>query len=178
MALQAGGTLTAEADKQAAEELLKWIDFLAQSGLDSAKQLGEKGDWLAATQTLEDTIKAFKGMPQSVEAETQLKAILADKTKKDEIHRREEARRGARQAARQGAEAEGGAAALPQHREEVREHQGRQDGEEDRRRARGPRRQIAFRASDRSSRGPRSRAIFGTHAAITSRCRGCSRHAP
>ena len=85
VALQAGGTLTAEADKQAAEDLLKWIDFLAQSGLDSAKQLGEKGDWLGASQTLEDTAKAFKGMPQSVEADTQLKAILADKTKKEEI---------------------------------------------------------------------------------------------
>jgi thiol-disulfide isomerase/thioredoxin len=85
VSLKDGGTLTAEADKQAAEELLKWIDFLAQSGLDSAKQLGEKGDWLGATQALEDTIKAFKGMPQSVEADTQLKAILADKSKKDEI---------------------------------------------------------------------------------------------
>ena len=85
VALQAGGTLTAEADKQAADELLKWIDFLAQSGLDSAKMLGERGDWLAATQALEDTIKAFKGLPQALEADTQLKAILADKTKKDEI---------------------------------------------------------------------------------------------
>jgi hypothetical protein len=85
VALKDGGTLTEEADKQAAEDLVKWIDFLAQSGLDSAKQLGERGDWLPAMQALEETIKAFKGLPQAVEADTQLKAILADKTKKDEI---------------------------------------------------------------------------------------------
>jgi hypothetical protein len=80
-----GGTLTTEADKTAAEELVKWIDFLAQSGLDTAKEQGEKGEWLKASQALEDTIKSFKGMPQATEADTQLKAILADKTKKEEI---------------------------------------------------------------------------------------------
>jgi hypothetical protein len=80
-----GGTLTVESDKTAAQELVKWIDDLAQGGLDDAKRLGERGDWLPAAQALEDTLKSFKGMPQSLEAETQLKAILADKEKKEEI---------------------------------------------------------------------------------------------
>jgi hypothetical protein len=80
-----GTTLTAEADRTAAEELVKWIDFLAQSGLDTAKELGEKGEWYKASQALQETAKSFKGMPQALEADTQLKALLADPTKKDEI---------------------------------------------------------------------------------------------
>jgi hypothetical protein len=79
------GTTLVDADRTAAEELVKWIDFLAQGGLDNAKDLGAKGDWHGASLALKDTAKAFKGLPQSVEADTQLKAILADKTKKDEI---------------------------------------------------------------------------------------------
>ena len=79
-----GGTLV-DADKAAAEELIKWIDFIAQSGLDNAADMGRKGDWLAASLALQDTAKSFKGMAQATEAEAQLKAILADKTKKDEI---------------------------------------------------------------------------------------------
>lgn len=79
------GTLTADEDKQAADELLKWIDWLAQSGIDAAKAEGEKGNWYEASALLEDTIKVFKGLPQAVEADAQLKAILADKSKKDEI---------------------------------------------------------------------------------------------
>lgn len=79
-----GGTLV-EADKTAAEELVKWIDFLAQSTLDNARDLGEKGDWLGASLALQDAVKAFAGLPQAKDADAQLKAILADKTKKDEI---------------------------------------------------------------------------------------------
>jgi hypothetical protein len=84
-ALIDGGTLTNDEDKQAAEGFVKWIDWLAQGGLDTAKQEGEKGRWYEATVALEEVKKAFKGLPHAVEAEAQLKAILADKAKKDEV---------------------------------------------------------------------------------------------
>lgn len=79
------GALTADEDKTAAEELLKWIDWLAQSGLDGAKSAGEKGNWHEAAKLLEDTAKVFKGLPQALEADAQLKALMADKAKKDEV---------------------------------------------------------------------------------------------
>ena len=84
-ALIDGGTLANEDDKKAAEELVKWIDWLAQGGLDTAKQEGAKGRWYEAKVALDDVKKAFKGLPQAVEAETQLKALMADKEKKDEV---------------------------------------------------------------------------------------------
>lgn len=80
-----GGTLPTDDDKKAATDLLAWIDWMAQSGLDQAKALGEKGSWYEASLALEETAKTFKGLPQAVEADTQLKAMLADKAKKDEI---------------------------------------------------------------------------------------------
>lgn len=79
------GTTLAEEDRTVADELVKWIDGLADSSLENAKTAGEKGDWAAAAQALKDAAKTFKGMPQGTEADTQLKALLADKTKKDEF---------------------------------------------------------------------------------------------
>lgn len=80
-----GGTLPTDDDKKAADELVKWIDWMAQSGLDQAKSEGEKGNWYEASLALEQTAKGFKGLPQALEAEAQLKALLADKSKKDEV---------------------------------------------------------------------------------------------
>jgi hypothetical protein len=80
-----GGTLTVDTDKKAAEEVIKWIDWLAQGGLDTAKKAGERGRWYEASQALEDVKRSFKGLPHAVEAEKQLKALMADKPKKDEI---------------------------------------------------------------------------------------------
>jgi len=80
-----GGTLTDDADKEAATKLVEWIDWMAQSGIDAAKAEGEKGRWYEASGLLEGVKRDFKGLPQAVEAETQLKAISADKAKKDDI---------------------------------------------------------------------------------------------
>ncbi|MFM8386716.1 MAG: hypothetical protein ACKOCB_07885 [Planctomycetia bacterium] len=80
-----GGTLPSDEDKKAATDIVAWIDWLAQGGLDTARVHGEKGRWYEARLALEDVKKSFKGLPQSVEADTQIKAMLADKAKKDEI---------------------------------------------------------------------------------------------
>lgn len=80
-----GGTLASDEEKKAATDIVAWIDWLAQGGLDTARVHGEKGRWYEAKLALEDVKKAFKGLPQSTEAEAQIKALLADKPKKDEI---------------------------------------------------------------------------------------------
>ncbi len=80
-----GGTLTADEDKDAATKLVTWIDWLAQSGVDGAKSAGEKGRWYEAAELLEGVKADFKGLPQALEADTQLRAILADKDKKDDV---------------------------------------------------------------------------------------------
>jgi len=79
------GTTLAEEDRAVADELVKWIDGLADGSLETAKTAGDKGDWAAAAQALKDAAKTFKGMPQALAADTQLKALLADKSKKDEV---------------------------------------------------------------------------------------------
>lgn|GEM_PF-6024739 len=80
-----GGTLTTDEDKEAAAKLVTWIDWLAQSGVDSAKAEGAKGRWYEAVALLEGVKRDFKGLPQALEADTQLKAISADKAKKDDV---------------------------------------------------------------------------------------------
>ena len=80
-----GGTLTADEDKDAASKLVTWIDWLAQGGVDGAKAEGEKGRWYEAAALLEGVKRDFKGLPQALEADTQLKAISADKAKKDDV---------------------------------------------------------------------------------------------
>ena len=79
------GTTLSEEDRTAADELVKWIDGLADGSLENGKVLSEKKDWAGAAAAYKDASKAFKGMPQATEADNQLKAILADPAKKDEV---------------------------------------------------------------------------------------------
>jgi peroxiredoxin len=79
------GTTLVEGDRKAAEELGAWIDWRAGNALEDAKAEGEKGRWYEATLSLEAAVTCFKGMPASTDAATQLKAILADKARKDAV---------------------------------------------------------------------------------------------
>lgn len=79
------GTTLGDDDRKAAEALRDWLDWQAGSALDDAKADGEKGDWYAASLTLERAKKCFAGMPAANDATEQLKAIAADKAKKDAV---------------------------------------------------------------------------------------------
>lgn len=79
------GTSLADDDRKVAEALRDWIDWQAQSSLDDAKADGEKGDWYEASRTLERVRKTFVGMPAATDAAEQLKALGADKAKKDAV---------------------------------------------------------------------------------------------
>lgn len=80
-----GATLASDDDKKAANDLIAWIDWLAQSAVDSAKAEGERGNWYEASLALEQAAEDLKGLPAAATAELELKAILADKAKKDEV---------------------------------------------------------------------------------------------
>lgn len=80
-----GTTLTSDEDKQAANDLVAWIDWLAQSAVDAAKAEGSKGNWYEASLALEQAAADLKGLPAAATAELELKAIMADKAKKDEV---------------------------------------------------------------------------------------------
>jgi thiol-disulfide isomerase/thioredoxin len=79
------GTSLSEADRKAAEDLVAWVDWQAESALSDAKADGEKGDWYEASLTLERVKKCFVGQPAALDATEQLKAIQADKEKKDAV---------------------------------------------------------------------------------------------
>jgi peroxiredoxin len=79
------GTTLSETDRKSAEDLLGWLDWQAQSALDDAKADGEKGDWYEASLTLERAKRCFAGVQAATDATEQLKAIQADKTKKDAV---------------------------------------------------------------------------------------------
>jgi thiol-disulfide isomerase/thioredoxin len=79
------GTTLAEADRKSAEELRDWLDWQAESALADAKADSEKGDWYEASLTLERVKKCFVGQPAAADAIEQLKAIQADKDKKDAV---------------------------------------------------------------------------------------------
>lgn len=80
-----GTTLVTDEDKSSARDLMAWIDWLAQSGVDAAKAEGERGNWYEAALALESVCETFKGLPQATDADLQLKALMTEKAKKDEV---------------------------------------------------------------------------------------------
>lgn len=79
------GTTLSEDDRKAADDLASYLDWRAQNAFADAKADGEVGRWYEATVTLEQVGVAFKGTPVAKDASDQVKAILADKVKRDAV---------------------------------------------------------------------------------------------
>ncbi len=82
---QLAGTALSEEDRKAAEEAVKWIDERGTGMLASAEADGKRGDWFAASETLNRVIDSFKGLEPATKAKETLDGILKDKEKKREI---------------------------------------------------------------------------------------------
>ncbi len=82
---QIAGTGLSDEEKTAATEALKWIDDRGAGMLASADADGQRGDWYAASETLNKVIASFKGLEPAAKAKETLDGILKDKEKKREV---------------------------------------------------------------------------------------------
>jgi hypothetical protein len=82
---QLAGTTLSDEERKAAEEAVKWIDDRGAGLLSSAEADGKRGDWFAASETLNRVIDSFKGLEPAAKAKETLDGILKDKDRKREV---------------------------------------------------------------------------------------------